>query len=127
MGVRIATSGYRSLYATLAQLEVQLICNQKVGVQVRHVAPGPLNRQNELRMKPCHLADMKFSRFLMKPPVLLLHTGEFSYDQATVTATNMVAFFVDKYICLRRYTAGGYIWSFERHIDLGRWYDGCTL
>lgn len=27
----------------------------------------------------------------------------------------------------RRYTAGGYIWSFERHIDLGRWYDGCTL
>lgn len=27
----------------------------------------------------------------------------------------------------RRYTAGGYIWSFDKEIDLGRWYDGCTL
>lgn len=27
----------------------------------------------------------------------------------------------------RRYTAGGYIWSFEKNIDLRGWYDGCTL
>ena len=27
----------------------------------------------------------------------------------------------------RRYSAGGYIWSFDREIDLRRWYDGCTL
>lgn len=27
----------------------------------------------------------------------------------------------------RRYSAGGYIWSFDKEVDLRGWYDGCTL